>query len=329
MDILVVGSAGFIGRYLTKRLTAAGHKVIGFDLTFDKAQGEMCECVVGNICNKENIIRALKDRKIDIIINLAAKHRDFGISEEEFFEVNEKGIRNLVECAAIYGIKKFLFFSSVAVYGSHKEAVTEDTMPSPVSQYGKSKLAAEKVLEKWAEEDKTREVLIIRPVVAFGPWNYANMYHLIKKIRDRKFVFIGKGTNIKSVAYVENLVEATVFLLDMRKPSINYFNYSDEPQMSIREIVDVISRHVGVRVPESKMPLFLALILTFPFDVLQKITGRVQPITAKRIKKFSTPTHFKADKIREAGFVQPISLEEGFKRTLEWFLREEDRNLDN
>jgi len=239
--------------------------------------------------------------------------------EKEFFDVNEKGTQNLLECASIYGIKKFIFYSSVAVHGEQKNSPTENTKPAPTSYYGKSKLAGEKMLEKWIEEDENREALIIRPVVVFGPENYANMYHLIKKIYDKKFIFIGKGNNIKSIAYVENLVEATVFLLNRLKPGIDYFNYCDEPQMTIREIVDIVSHYAGVSIPRIKLPLFIALILTFPFDILEKVTGRLFPVTAKRIKKFNTATHFKTNKIREAGFKQPIDLKEGFRRTLEWF----------
>jgi nucleoside-diphosphate-sugar epimerase len=55
------------------------------------------------------------------------------------------------------------------------------------------------------------------------------------------------------------------------------------------------------------------------------ISGRLFPITAKRIKKFNTETFYQANKIREIGFKQPIFLEEGFKRTLEWFREKNDK----
>ncbi len=319
MNIFIAGNAGFIGSYLTEKLISLGHTIIGFDNIANNPQSKICECAIGDICDKESIIKAIKDKKIDVIINLAAKHHDYGVSEKEFFDVNKMGTKNLLECATIFNIKKFIFYSSVAVYGEQRFPPTEATMPNPTSHYGKSKLAGEKLLEKWIEDDKNREALIIRPVVVFGPKNYANMYHLIKKIMDKKFIFIGKGNNIKSIAYVENLVEATAFLLNYLKPGMDCFNYCDEPQMTIKEIVNIISHYANISIPRIKLPLFLVLILTSPFDILEKVTGRLFPITAKRIKKFNTATHFKANKIRKAGFKQPIDLKEGFKRTLEWF----------
>ena len=319
MNIFIVGNAGFIGGYLTQELIPKGHNVIGFDVTLDNPQSKLCECIAGDICHKETIAGAMKGKKIDLIIDLAAKHHDYGIKDEEFFDVNEKGTKNLIECASDFGVKKFIFFSSAAVYGDQTEPVTEETMLNPTSPYGESKLAGEKILEKWVKDDAAREAVVIRPVVVFGPENYANMYHLIKKISNKKFIFIGKGTNIKSIAYVENLIKATTFLLDRLKPGIDYFNYSDEPQMAIREIVDTICRYAGVTIHKFAIPLSLAMVLTFPFDILEKVTGRLFPITAKRIKKFNTATHYKAQKIRVAGFKQPVTLEDGFKKTLEWY----------
>lgn len=317
MNILITGNAGFIGGYLTRRLISFGHTIRGLDVNSDNPQSRICECIVGDICNKETVMRAMKG--VDIVFNLAAKHHDFGISEEEYFRVNEQGTRVLAECAVQFNVKKFVFYSSVAVYGNQSVPPVEETSPNSPSPYGRSKLAGEKVLENWVKEEPNREALIIRPVVVFGPDNYANMYSLIRQIMERKFIFIGKGDNIKSIAYIENLIEATIFLLGRLKRGIEYFNYVDEPQMTIKQIVNTISHYGGVKIPNVHLPLFLAVVLSSPFDVLEKITGRLFPITAKRIKKFNTETHFKADKIREVGFRQPITLEEGFRRTLEWY----------
>lgn len=321
MNTLITGNAGFIGGYLTRRLVSLGHSVTGLDINPDNPQREICNCITGDICDREIVMKALKSDRIDVIINLAAKHHDFGISEDEFFDTNEKGTKNLTECASTLNIGKFIFFSTVAVYGNQPIPTTEKLAPHPVSLYSRSKLAAEKVLECWVEDNPGREVLIIRPTVVFGPDNYANVYHLIKKIKQRRFLFVGNGDNIKSIAYVENLVEATVFLLNRLNPGVEYFNYSDEPQMTIKQIVDIISLYAGVKIPKIRFPLPLILLAVSPFDILEKITGCIFPITAKRIKKFNTATHHKADKIREMGFKQPFSLEEGFRRTLEWFAK--------
>jgi nucleoside-diphosphate-sugar epimerase len=120
-------------------------------------------------------------------------------------------------------------------------------------------------------------------------------------------------------------VAATLFLLEKTKPGIDYFNYSDEPQLTTREIIETIYKYADRDMPRLKIPVTFASILAAPFDLLEMISGRLFPITAKRIKKFNTETFYQANKIREIGFKQPIFLEEGFKRTLEWFREKNDK----
>ena len=258
---------------------------------------------------------------VEAIVLLAAKHHDFGISKDEFFNVNVRGMENTLKCAAKAGVKKFILYSTVAVYGKAETSSTEDTLTAPVSDYGKSKLEAEGILREWVSQEPAREAVIIRPVVVFGPGNFANMYNLIDKIYRRRFIFAGKGQNIKSVAYVENLVEATVFLLERLKPGIEIYNYSDYPQMNTEEIVRNIAACLSCEIPKFRIPLGFAMAAAGIFDLLGKITGYNFPITANRIKKFNTPTVYMSDKIRKAGFNPPIGLSEGFRRMAEWYLQ--------
>jgi nucleoside-diphosphate-sugar epimerase len=119
---------------------------------------------------------------------------------------------------------------------------------------------------------------------------------------------------------VENLVDATVFLIDKLKPGIQVFNYVDEPQLSIAQTVDIISGYMPHHVPKIKIPLIVAVTFGSIFDLLAKITGHNFPITGARMKKFATSTHHKADKIRQIGFKQNVDLKEGFRRMVEWYL---------
>jgi nucleoside-diphosphate-sugar epimerase len=322
MKILVIGSTGFIGQFLIKKLVEKKHEVVGLDINPGSEDlSTLCTCFIGDMLSSEDILKAAQG--VDLIITLAAKHHDFGVTREEFFKVNETGTQILLDCAMKLGIKKLIFYSTVAVYGTQKDPSTESMPPEPDNNYGESKLAAEKVIQKWTDEDNSRCVIIIRPTVIFGPNNYANVYNLIDKIYKKKFIFVGKGDNIKSVAYVENLVDANIFLINKLKPGIQIFNYSDEPQMNISQIVEVIGTHLPYGAPKIKLPLFLAVSLGSIFDLLTKITGRNLPITAARMKKFATATHHTSRKIRKQGFKQEIETTEGFRRMIDWYLANE------
>lgn len=326
MNILIIGHMGFIGRYLCKRLIEKSHTIVGLDIKEPpEEQKTTCKNFIGDILSLDSLKNALQG--VDLVISLAAKHHDFGITREEYFRVNQGGTINLLRCMAQKNIKKLIFFSSVAVYGTQTEPTTEQSPLIPDTDYGKSKLAAENEILKWIKEDKQRSVIIIRPTVIFGPENYGNVYNLIDKIYKKRFIFVGDGTNIKSVAYVENLVDATVFLMEHLIPGVQVFNYSDEPQMTTEQIVKIITEFMPHGIPHFKIPLSLAVSVGSIFDILAKIAGYNFPITAKRMKKFNTPTFHKSDKIRQLGFQQKISIREGFRRMVEWYLMENKRQL--
>jgi len=324
MKILVAGSNGFIGSFLCKSLMKDGISVRGFDSQCNQGQPGSFECFTGDIRHRDIVSKAVKS--IDVVVHLIAMHHDFGISESEYFDVNEKGTQNLLTCCSEAGIKKFIFFSSVAVYGTQTKPTNENTTPNPDTPYGSSKLAAEKVVMQWFKADPTRQIVIIRPTVVFGPKNYANVYNLINQVCNRKFFFVSDGSNIKSVAYVENLVEATIFLLQRMKPGIEIYNYSDEPQMTTKQIVETIAHYAKVPLPKIRIPFSIALAFGSIFDILAKLTGYNFPVTGNRIRKFCTATHHKADKIRSSDFRPSVSLDEGFGRTINWYLEQRAEN---
>ena len=317
MKILVIGSEGFIGGYLTRDLLARGHEVIGFDIGEADEPRSGYELVAGDLMDSEALRRAAEGA--DMVINLAAKHHDFGISREDFFLINEEGTRRILNVLSGLGIKKFIFFSSVAVYGDIDRCSNEDCPPQPSNDYGESKWAAEKLIQAWVADNPEREVLVVRPTVVYGPHNYANMYRLINMIYKRRFFFVGKGDNIKTVSYVENLSAATVFLLERMKPGLDVYNYADYPHYTSAQIVRFITNSLGREPYNWHLPLKPILMVTGAVDVLGKITGINFAITANRISKINAVTWHGSDKLRGLGFDPAVSIEEGIRRMVAWY----------
>ncbi|MCF7916711.1 MAG: NAD(P)-dependent oxidoreductase [Candidatus Omnitrophica bacterium] len=323
MRILITGNSGFIGRFLSEKLIDKGYAVLGLDIKQDKhAQGYL-QCFKGDILSKRDVEKTADE--VNLIIHLAAKHHDFGVSKEEFYKVNVEGTKNILDCASRKNIKKLIFVSSVAVYNDENMPVDESTELKPKNLYGKSKLEAEKLVKEWASRDPERSVIVVRPAVVFGPYNYANMYNLIDNIYKGRFFLVGKGNNIKSVAYVENLVDAIIFFIGKMQPGLNIFNYSDEPHMTTKEIVEIISKHLNKRVSNFRLPLRFVLTAASVIDLCAKLTGKNFPIQSFRIKKFAEDTFYKSNAIKETGFKPMVSLDEGFKNMVDWYLKKEVR----
>jgi nucleoside-diphosphate-sugar epimerase len=312
---LVIGSSGFIGAQLVDALIQGGLEVLGMDLRRPDEDGPFAFCY-GDVRSRSDLRRAAAGA--DLIINLAAQHRDFGVSREAYFAVNDAGTRNVVETATELGITRHVYFSSVAVYRPDGTATEETPFGSGVP-YGESKVAGERHVMQWAAASPHHQAIIIRPCVVFGPRNYGNMYNLIRTIAARRFVMVGDGGNVKSVAYVENLADATLFVLKRIRPGLDIYNYSDYPHMTASELVSMVSRSLGISPPALRLPLGPTLAAARIMDVVAQCTGYDLPITANRIRKLNTSTVISSDKIRALGFSQRVPIDQAIALTTAWY----------
>ena len=320
--ILMTGGSGFIGGHFHSHINNID--LVNLDIR-DQLPQYSSHSIRGDIRSEDDVRRAMQNHEIKTIISLAAKHHDFGIGHDEYFDTNEEGTAVICKIAAEFGIKEIVFYSSVAVYGMREQVSTEKMNPEPDSPYGASKLAGEKVLEKWAQEDPTRKVLIIRPTLVFGANNMANMRNLIRQIDSGLYFHLGKAENVKSIAYVENLVAATLFLIERLKPGVSIYNYADEPQLSTRQIGEVIAEELNKKI-RITVPKSLGILMGIPFDAIIKLTGKNLPISSARIKKLGTQTYHSAEKIFSEGFVPKYTTIEGIKEMVRWYKNEKYSN---
>lgn len=320
--ILMPGGSGFIGSHFHE--VVENDKIINLDLL--KPKWELKSTYEkGDIRLKDSVDEILSRHSCDTIINLAAEHKDFGLAREDYFRTNELGTQVLCDAASKYGINTFVFYSSVAVYGNNQTPSTVEMEPNPNMPYGASKLAGEAILKKWAAEDPKRKVLIMRPALVYGERNVANMYRLIDQINKGRYFHIGKGDNVKSIAYVRNIVDATLYLIKDLEPGVNIYNYSDSPQLTSRQIAETIASALKKKNPIT-LPYSLVTAMGLPFDLAIKVTGKDLPISTSRIKKFCTETYHKAEKVTTIGFEPKHSNVEGLQNMVAWYLKKLNEN---
>ena len=312
---LITGGSGFIGSYFHKLIPH--DRIVNLDLN-PPSFTHKATFLQGDIRIKDDVTKALAGRPITTIISLAAKHHDFGIGHDEYFDTNEDGTRIICDAATEHGIKQIVFYSSVAVYGVRPEISNENLEPKPDGPYGASKLAGEKVLMEWVVQDPLRKVLIIRPTVVFGPGNVANMHNLIRQI-DSRLYFHMAPYPVKSIAYVENVVEGTMFLVEKEfKPGVHIYNYADEPQLTTRDISETIAEALGRKIAIT-LPKMVGQAVGLPFDLVIKVTGKNLPVSSARIRKLATQTYHSADKILATGFKPRFNTIEGLQKMVAWY----------
>lgn len=324
MKILITGGSGFIAGYFHRDLSALGHELVNLDLVEPSGPQAGMAYVKGDIRDPKALDRAMEG--VDMVVNLAAAHHDFGIEHDTYYSVNEHGSQQVCDAMDRAGIRDAIFYSTVAVYGDAPTPHEETAPTAPNSPYGGSKLKGEGVFRRWAEKGDGRRALVIRPTVTFGVHNFANMYSLIRQIDSGKYFRFGAGTNIKSLSYVENIVDATLFLkgLNEAKPNrdigdFEIFNYIDKPDLTSTEISNTVSACLS-RKPAPGVPYALGMMMGLPFDVVIKLTGKNLPISTARVKKmFKTETKFEADKLLGVGYTPKVPLKEGIDRMVKWY----------
>lgn len=147
----------------------------------------------------------------DVMVNLAAIHREPGHKPAEYFETNVSGAQNVCDLAEAIGCREIVFTSSISVYGVHDRPVDEDSVVQPHSPYGQSKHQAEEIHRDWARSTGGR-LDIIRPGVVFGPGEAGNVTRLVKEMLKRNRAIRLKPDLPKAGIYIKELVDIVHWL---------------------------------------------------------------------------------------------------------------------
>ncbi len=369
MIVTIIGGSGFVGTRLTKRLVESGHTVRIADKRKSFAYPELwTRCDVRNApCETNEFKASLTDeatapgaddaarkaqpmhsllevlKGCEVVINLSAEHRDDVTPRSLYDDVNVKGSENVLSACTELGIHKVIFTSSVAVYGFAPVGTDETGEINYFNDYGRTKYLAERKCREWLEKDSSNCAVIIRPTVIFGEQNRGNVYNLLRQIANGRFPMVGKGTNRKSMNYVENVAAFIQYCVERDFEGYEFsqgnsaseragsrreylYNYCDEPAYDMNHLVLDCYKALGK--PKTRLfhfPFWIAYFGGLCFDFLSFITRKKFAVSAIRVRKFCQDTYFVGTNIKETDFVPPVSLEEGLRRTIDYeFVRKVD-----
>lgn len=309
--ISVIGGSGFVG---TNLCSALEKSQVDFEIIDLKKSNKFSN--KSKIADIRDIDSLRKSVTGDIVINLAAVHRDDVGDLSEYTRTNVEGAANLTQICIEKGICKIIFTSSVAVYGFTTKPTGENGQINPFNEYGRSKFAAEEVFRSWGQK-AGRHLVIIRPTVIFGEGNRGNVYNLLNQIASRKFLMIGNGKNHKSLAFIDNVV---AFLQGCIQTDQTYalYNYVDTPDLTMDELIKHVRLKLfGTSTVGFRIPRWLGVLVGHVADVLSKLLFQKLRVSALRIKKFTSSSHFTSAKSQLDNFRPPYNLIEGINKTIE------------
>jgi len=322
--ILVTGANSFIGRHLVNELIKKNENVAVFVRTPERIPPEWngtVEIYNGDITKKESLAGICKGAKV--VFHLAAKVHDFSETADgahEHFAVNVEGTRNLLDECRDSGIKHFIYFSSVKAMTEESGSPLDETFePVPATPYGKSKLAAEKLVTEYGRKYSFKTTSLRLPLV-YGPGNKGNIYRMIMAVDKYRFLMIGDGKNRRSMAYVGNVVDAALSVGDKQKADAQVFIITDGIDYSVKDLYAAISRSLGKKMFPFFIPIKIAKLFAMFGDAIGRLIGKPLPFNSEMLGKLTGPLIFSSYKIQsETGFKPRYSLYNTLDRTICWY----------
>ncbi len=314
MRALVTGGTGFIGSHLAEALIKENFEV--YCIVRDPSKLRFLEKLEVKIIQADlsdsNSLEKI-DWQFDYIFNLSGitKAKD----QEEFFQSNYIGTKNLVEIVAKtnFPLKRFVHVSSLAAVGPCKNGtpVDENAIPAPVSEYGKSKLLGEKAVESL--KDKL-PITIIRPPAVYGPRD-SDFLTFFKMIKAGIVLYLAEG--LYSTIYVDDLVSGIILASKKEEGRGETFFIADPQPYNTQEIVSAISEALNKKPLKIKIPKKIG---DFLIKVFQKFDKK-SIINSDKLKELTQNCWVCSTRKAEEmlGYRTKTNIKEGMEWTAKWY----------
>lgn len=259
MQFIITGSAGFIGSHLCEKLLIDQHEVIGIDCFRNDLYSEKVKKTRQEyLSRKYNGFKSIAKDVLTININKILSRDAYFVHLaalpgqalswerfEDYVSCNMVTTQKIVESLSHQNIKKFIFVSTSSVYGEYAN-LGEDSTLNPISPYGITKLAAEKIVSAYSKK-LNFDYTILRLFSVYGPGQRNDM--LISKIleslkSDKEFKLFGDGTKVRDFTFVDDIVDG-IKSASLNSLSGSIYNLSGGSPATINEIISICERVSG------------------------------------------------------------------------------------
>ncbi|MBQ8154965.1 MAG: NAD(P)-dependent oxidoreductase [Prevotella sp.] len=325
MKILITGASGFIGSFIVEEALRKGFDTwaaVRKSSSKEYLKDERINFIELNLSSKAQLIEQLRGHDFDYVVHAAGVTKC--LNKQDFHRINTEGTKNLIDAILELQmpLKRFVFVSSLSIFGAIKEQqpydeIRETDIPQPNTEYGRSKLAAEKYLESLGSRVP---YIILRPTGVYGP-REKDYFMMAKSIKQHSDFAVGYKRQDITFVYVSDVVQAIFLALDKGENGRKYF-LSDGEVYQSTTFSDLIHEELGrpwwIRITA---PVWVLRIITFCGEYIGKMTGKV---TALNNDKFNIlrQRNWRCDiqpAIDELGYKPTVKLAEGVRRSIKWY----------
>jgi dihydroflavonol-4-reductase len=317
--VLVTGAAGFTGLALARSLTRRGQRVRGLVRNRSRAsylEQAGVEIVAGDVRDRATIQEALLG--VDTVYHLAAVFRRAGVPDSEYRSVHVDATRQLVECSAAAGVRRFVHCSTVGVHGDveAQAPAAEDAPFHPGDIYQVTKLEGERMALDTADRVGL-PLTVVRPGPIYGPGD-RRLLKLIGGVARKRFVLLGDGSPHFQMVYVDDLTEG--FRLAAETPAAVGRTYivAGGEAPTLNELVEEIAKVADVAPPRTRLPVWPFWVAGAVCEGICVPLGIEPPIFRRRVAFFTNNRWFDTSRARtELGYAPKVRLRDGIRRTLD------------
>jgi dihydroflavonol-4-reductase len=321
--IVITGATGFIG----SRLALQAHR-LGLDVSAAGRELSAIESERANELRAAGVrlaIGKLQDPEYarelvtgaHAVIHLAAAQHEAGMPDAYFRDVNVLGTRVLLEAARDRGVRRFVYGSSIGVYGSSAEGVLDETSaPRPDNIYTRTKLEAEQLVASFAAQ---LQVTIVRISETYGPSDF-RLLKLFSAIDRGHFVTVGAGLNRRQCLHVNDLTRALLLVAEHPLAIGQTFVIAGAESMTTREMVQAIAGALNRAPPRLHAPLWPFKVAATFFETVCPPLGIQPPLHHRRLDFFTKSFVFSTTKAQTLlGFQPEIDFTTGAADTVRWY----------
>ncbi len=313
--LLITGATGFLGKAVAEQAIERGLVVRATGRLANPA-GLECEYVQADLLSAD--LDALLEG-VSTVVHIAGLAHVFDKSkgEEQFFDVNANASERLAAAARRLGVRNMVLASSVAVYGGNVHGpCDENARCAPVSAYARSKLEGERLATSSVGDHMS--LTILRLATLYGPGDPGNVARLMSSIDRGKFIWIGEGSNRKSLVYRDDAARACLDAALAPHDSLRVYNVSAAPE-TMATIVGTLARCLGKPASRIQIPAWLASGGSTLASALCLNRGPAASIK-RMIQTWLADDVYTAELIeRDLGWQADTPLEAGLAKEVEWY----------
>jgi len=319
--ILVTGATGFTGKALAMELLRRGKRVRAFVRSEEKARdlsNANAEIFVGDITKTEDVLRAAKS--VHTIYHIAALFRTAGHPDSYYYEVNVKGVENIVRAATKNDVARTVHCSTVGVHGNvGKRRANEESPFNPGDIYQETKLLGEQVAQNAIKNGLP--LTVIRPAGIYGPGDL-RFLKLFKAIKKGRFIMLGSGETLYHFTYIDDLVDGIILCGESQAALGETFILCGEETISLNDLARTLASAFGKPAPRLRLPLWPVRAAANLCEFVCVPFGINPPLHNRRVDFFVKDRAFSCDKAKSIlKFSAKTSVSEGIKQTADWYFK--------